>query len=257
MDVRPLYNNGAVPLGALTDSIIINGAGAERYAGIPRIQDVLKQLGIVRLRLVKAGLDSAFASRGPDEHILLRVHPEFTVRRLRARGFRSDHFVLASHADGQYELYNDIPALSLLLSSAEMEEAYGGEYFTLRFLRPLVDSDRLWLTCNRCYKVEDSEPHRFDPGMFSGINGFGHRMSQLLRVYKTLRRRMAEYHGMYMDTAFMPLHDIDLLQAQTEYLLLKGKGEPGILYPMFRQLAETDNLLMRICKMKWEARTNE
>ena len=250
MDIRPLYRDAAAPLGALHDAFVRRGERPEAFCPATRVQDLAKARGIISLALSMepdAGPAWGAAMDGDcDVAILVRVKPEFTKSALHARGLREDHYVLARSANKRLMLLNDIPDLSLLVTREAFEAAYGGGYFTLAALRPLDGGDRQWLWDTREHRAESFVEFACPPEDACPGDGAASRLRDIAGACKVLRKRAAEYYGLYVDTGFIleAMPEYERAHAALEYCCLK----PGLPHERTRaelaRLIETDNATM-------------
>ena len=248
-DIAHFYNGSAIPLKRLFSHLVKKGQLLQDFDGLPRVQDVAKKLGIISLVLHKE--DSADEARGKlhnlqeNEFLLMRVNREFTKGILRARGWRSDHFVRLSLHENKFLVQNDIPEKSVAVSGEQLAYIYDGEYFLLNIVRDISEEDSLILKNHRIYEAEEHVPYCFMECELEEIPDIGKRLMGMTAVYKTLRERLFEYYGQFCDTGFildyLPL--IEKYMARFEYLnLRKIQG----ISPYYNTLSELNGVEMNI-----------
>ena len=257
MDITDLYNDSAMPMKDLFFYLVQKGEKQENFAGLPRIQDVLKNIGLISLKLRKQenieNVRSAIRRGKENDYFLIRVTPEFTKSVLRARGFRADHYVLVKKASAGFEMTNDIPPQKLTLAARELTPVYGGDYFKLTVKRSLDDDDRRCLWTARKYKPEKFEPTHYFIRDFDNIHDLVVRLRNLAGVLKLLRCRLAEYYGHYFNTDFIleKLPAFEKHYAALEYFNLK---RPGYAFEkcldLFRHLNDMDTVIMLELKQR-------
>lgn len=250
-DIVPLYYDSAVPIKILCNDLLTGGQRAERYHGVDRVQTTLQRLGIVKMERSATPFEELSTQMDRME-TLLKVSSAFTFHTLHARGFREDHFVLVRREADFYRAYNDIPAASIPLYPSELKRAYDGEVITVSIQRTLTQEDAATLFQQRTYKPEDWELYALPDGLAESISDFGQKFSQLLRVYKILRRRMQAYYKKYISGYVIPVREIEKLQARLEYCNLRDGRDQSKRILQFQELVEMDNHLMSVCKKEME-----
>lgn len=197
MDISKLYGATFTSFEELFFHMVMKDEKPEHFCIAPRIQDVLKRLGVISLELKKTEL---FNSHFSDTNkLLVRVKPDFVKQKLFARGFRIDHYVLVEKDNDKYTLYNDIPEIIVSLSEAEFESIYDGEYFVLKILRDLSKTDLLRFNCNDqsmqnndlCFPLQVKDIER--------IENMGLKVRNFFWIYKTILYRMTEYYKSFLD----------------------------------------------------------
>lgn len=221
------YHDCAVPIHELYSIMVNQGTKQENFNYIQRVQDILRALGVISFIMENSGSMDDFIDEikacNENEYILIRVKPEFTIGTLHARGFRSDHYVLVKPSEVGFDIYNDIPACIVSVDRQQLSNAFDGSYIKLRVIRTLntQDGDVLWKT--RRYKPECWTIAAYDETDIGNIDEIGIKLRNLAGVNKTLKRRMAQYYGIYTDTRFIyqRLAELDRLYASAEYYVLK------------------------------------
>lgn len=260
-EIEYAYYNCAVPLGNLYTHLVLDGVKQEYFNLIERIQDALKNLGIIELTRVIpmqfADVKRAVCACRENEYILIRVTLHFTKSILMARGFREDHFVYVRPCGNDFEVFNDIPERVTMLTGKQLAEVYDGEYFHLSVKRKLNGEDINLLWNLRSFKPEEFRRHNIGADNFDNVKDIGVRLRNLTGVYKTLRYRMAEYYGKYVDTRFIQeaMPPIEKIYAMFEYYNLKP-GTPLDKYMyLFQSLYDLDtDLMIRLKKEMEEGR---
>lgn len=221
------YHDCAVPIHELYSIMVNQGTKQENFNYIQRVQDILRELGVISFIMENSGsiddLIDEIKACNENEYILIRVKPEFTIGTLHARGFRSDHYVLVKPSEIGFDIYNDIPACIVSVDRKQLSKAYNGSYIKLCVLKELdvQDANKLWET--RRYKPECWTIVAYDETDIGNIDEIGIKLRNLAGVNKTLKRRMAQYYGIYTDTKFIyqRLAELDRLYASAEYYVLK------------------------------------
>lgn len=254
-DIRRLYGGGAMPLKELFFHMVVQGQRPEFFDGVPRIQDQLKERGILVMERRRSEdprpAREAVRRAGPDGAVLLRVTPAFTRQTLRARGFRQDHFVLAEPRGDRFLLFNDLPETRVELTSRELTGAYGGEYFTLTFTGPLTGADP---EPPRRFSPEAHRPFCFYREDLRDIPEAGIRLRNLVGVYKVLRRRLAAYYDGRVDTGCITgrLPRVEKIYALLEYRNLKGGVDTAPYFALLEELCRLDDEMLEELKKELE-----
>jgi len=281
MDIRPLYRDCAMPIKELFFFLIYHGNKQEYFDRITRVQDLAKELGIISLKLYGQTVNqkkspimqpqhfnpeemiTALRNIKENEYILMRVTKEFTKERLRARGLRNDHFVAITINGNHFDVINDIPETSLTLTIEELNAAYDGEFFKLSLTRNITDADRKKAHIDRVFKAEKNTGFTFDISDFDPVRRFpnepkevGIRMRNMVGVYKTLRYRMAEYYGQYINTDFIRKHmnEVEKYYSLFEYYNLKKNTPFERYFEVFCKLNQMDTELNEELKVQLHKR---
>ncbi|MCI8371699.1 MAG: hypothetical protein HFI75_04755 [Lachnospiraceae bacterium] len=256
--VEASYYNSAVPLADLYKQMVTEGIRQEHFYLLERVQEIWKRLGILELVKIKhapaAKMLQAVCSCQKNECLLVRVTPDFTRRKLLARGLREDHFVCVKKGGNKFEVYNDIPERRLWLREEQLEESYDGEYFHLSIRRKMTKADRDYLWQNRRFRPEEFYMQKFMAVGFEDLEQIGYKLRNLTGVYKLLRYRMAEYYGQYVDTEFIRqvMPEIEKFYAMFEYYNLKSVSKTDKYKELFDQLVNLDDKIMSTLKKKME-----
>lgn len=257
-DISPLYYNSAIPLKELFFFFVIKGDSPYRFYRIPRIQDELKDLGLIDMRLKRPKTIRTVREQirrcKENEYVLLRVTTIFTKTVLHARGLRDDHYVRAVPDGNDFILYNDIPDVSVRLSARELGKSYAGEYFLIK-VRGSIDqriSELLWN--RRIFKAEKHVPFYFRAGDFEAAPNSTLGLRNMIGVYKTMRRRLALYYGLWVNTQFIQnsIPAIDQCYAMAEYYNLRKTATDQKLFELLYQLNTKEVVMMDTLKQKME-----
>lgn len=250
IEVAPLYYNSTVPLKELFFFMVIQGMRPAYFDRVKRIQDDLKERGVLAFEKRKQALTvwlEALKEQTKTEAVLILVSPEFTKHVLMARGFRDDHYVRLFWAEGNWVIANDIPDKTMTLTAGELQNAYAGEGFSFRLCRPLTREDRRQYWNSRLFKPENHTPFWFYEQDLDGVSDVGSRLRDMVGIYKQLRcRTVAYYENWGFDMAFMRDRqpEIERLYALSEYYHLKRGIPPSQFYGLLQELARIDNALM-------------
>ena len=250
MDISMLYYDCAIPISALFGSLVECGIRQEYFHQLPKSQDILKELGVIRLDLTKEPNAGQVLTRieqnDGNAFVLARITPEFVQKSLWAKGLRPDHYVLVQRAGSQIILTNDIPERTIQISKEEFEACYAQEYFLLTINRTLNPTDRERLWNLRTFRLE--RPAAFEVSMdaLGNIDNFGIRLRDLAGVCKLMRYRLAEYYRHFVSTEFI-YRSISLYQkyhATFEYYNLKQNIPLKRYYSLLCEMIQTDRRLL-------------
>ncbi|MDD4097014.1 MAG: hypothetical protein PHP22_12325 [Oscillospiraceae bacterium] len=230
IDIRPLYYDAAIPMKELFFFLVYQGRKQEYFDRITRAQDLAKSLGVISLGRHHAEceeVERVIQKRKDGEYILVRVTTVFTKSVLHARGLRNDHFVRVEIFADSYKIINDIPETEIILPADEFGRAYADEYIRLKVKRELNNVDRNALWQSRNFKPEQYSSFYFNIHDFDGPDikflgrpeDMGIRIRNLAGIFKILNYRLAEYYGLYMDTAFIleRMPEVEKYNALFEY----------------------------------------
>ena len=255
-DIRCLYADSTPPLETLFQAAVGRGIRFTDGCGIARIQERLKSMGIIDLRLTD-GADTdrllhAADRISPQETVLMETSSDFARRYLAAKGWREDHVVLLEREGERWRIVNDLPPKALFISHGELKQAFSGRYFLLKVRRRILPGDRERLWQNRRYRPECFGPAAISPSALSGVPDVWDRMRQCLMAYKISRKRTAEYYGEKVDTAFIgqAVTEFERLQARVEYSFLKHTTTAEQLAGFLRQLTEWDTTVIMELKKR-------
>lgn len=259
IDVRPLYYNSAIALKDLFYAMVIQDEKPHHYHGIPRIQDELKEWGLLGIKRRRPQTMKTIRERirscGDGEYVLVRVTPEFTRSVLHARGFREDHFVRVAAEGKEFIVYNDIPETTVRLSAAAFGKSCCGEYLLISLRGPIDESvkERLWQ--RRLFKPEKQTPYLFSEADRDCVANNAQGLRNLLGVYKLMRYRMQEYYGQYVDTQFIrsAMPALEQYYAKAEYLNLRQRNAQQPLFELLCELNRLDTELMNTLAEKLTA----
>ncbi len=254
-EIAHLYHNSAIPLKELFFFIVIKGDKPEYFYRIPRIQQVLGELGVMELTFQKDKPIQAVRNKirrcRDNEYILLRVTPEFTRTALHARGLRNDHYVRAVPCGEDFIVYNDIPDTAVSVNARTLGRIYAGDCLLLTIKKNLQEEMTEYLWKQRLYKAEKHIPFYFNENDFAGVENAATHFRDMIGVYKTMRYRLAAYYGLYLDTAFiskaMPM--IERHYAMAEYLHLRG-APISKLFSLLESLNYQDEELFQLLSEK-------
>lgn len=216
--IECLYFDCAIPLCDLFNYLVVNNVPFYEFNLITRIQDVLKMLGIIEMKLhqVTFAQMKRLLSSCNKIHFLIRVNKNFVINRLHKRNFREDHFVKVERSENLYKITNDIPNISFIINENELIDAYDGQIFLVRICRSIGYDDIEYLKCHRVFKAEEIYYKNHKNVAIDNIS----RIVDLVVVYNILRHRMREYYKV----AFIDEHfeTIENLRAKSQYCVLRG-----------------------------------
>lgn len=248
-DISPLYHNGAVPLKALFEYLVVRGESPYHFTIMPRIQEELKKRGLVEMCLKRIPFPERVYEElrmgRAQEYILMRVTPEFTRRHLHARNMRTDHFVYTKICGENLLLQNDIPESIVSFPADRIAEIYDGEYIRLQLHgEKKIAVGQLWET--RLYKAEEYIPFRFQKQDIEAVDDVAVRLGHAARIYKIMCCRMAAYYGAYVDTSFIQnaVPTIEQIYLQMEYYQLKKQVTVQRFFTLLSRLNDCESQLM-------------
>lgn len=248
-----LYHDSAISARVLYDLLVCQGQQPEHFTGVARIQDVLKDLGVIELTLQKQPmslLERAYESCGENQYILPAIKLAFTREKLSARGLRSDHYALLTKINGSFYLYNDIPEIRVPVHFSR-DDFYNGMYFTLTFRRNLTKEDIRWLNNNRCF-LPDCAPAYCPQVPAQKFSDFSKRLCQFTGVLKTMRYRLRAYYQNYCDTRFLDGYP-EMLEKQyalLAYLSFRKIDDCQRYQSILNQIMEMDAAHMRTLALR-------
>jgi len=228
MNIAPLYNNCAMPLKEIFYYMVLMGEKPEYFSRIPRIQEILKSLGIINLELIRQdslqSVCNEIRSCKENEFILMKVTSAFTTEVLHARGLRDDHFVIVNAIGSDFTIQNDIPEMTIVLTAEQMTKAYGGDCLKMTVKRELTNIDENSLWESQIFVPENHMAFYFNKKDFTDVSNLGVKLRDMTGIYKTLRKRMAIYYNIYVDTKFIDdaMPTIEKYYALIEYYNLKN-----------------------------------
>lgn len=258
INVSSLYHDSAVPMKELFFFLVLKGDKPEYFSRLPRIQDTLKNLGIISCtrwnQQNPEAVQNMIRNCKENEFVLCRVSPEFTQKTLKARGLRNDHFVLARAKENSFQIVNDLPHISVLLNSRDFGSIYSGQYFIITVLRTLTLQDQILLHKKRVFRPEKYLPFYFYESDFYAIEELGPKLRNLTGIFKILKYRTNAYYRSFVDTSFiekvLPL--IERYYAKFEYFNLKSTTTLSKYFELFSHLNEIEISLMEELKQKLE-----
>ena len=234
--------------------MIIKGTALENFNAVPKIQDELKRIGIILLNLnIEKNVEFLLKEIERclcNQFILIEVMPEFTKKKLFARGFRNDHFVLIKSHENNLTVYNDIPEKAVNVTFEELIQIYAGRYFKLNILRELSFSDSELLWNSRIFLPRDNKI-LFGSDDFKRIDNIAVKLRNMLFILKIARYRMKGYYGKHINTEFFDdyLLFLEKQYALLEYYNLKKNQEKEVYLRIFLTVQEYDNnLIRRVCE---------
>jgi len=260
INISPVYAHSGIPLKDLFVYFIENNGSYENFDIIPRVQDTLKELGIITLSLNKsnvAKLKKSIFDTQKDEYILAKIAPEYVKKNLFARGWRNDHFVLITNEDG-YRLTNDIPKITKNISEDELSEIYAGEYFKLKIIKNFTQNDIKFLWENRMFKPENEVEYNFINENQINLLDNIEKLRNMTVVYKVSRCRVKTYYSQYFDTAFMDeyIAEIEKILAFLGYVSIRKNADDKKIFETLQQLFDIHNILIKYLKENINERKN-
>ena len=253
MNITPLYYDSIRPFQDKISFFTKHDKGIEYFDIIPRIQNVLKKLGVITLSIVEQKsvkdlclhLDNISKEKS-NTHLFIRCKPSFVKNELHARGWRDDHYVRIRISDNGYEIINDIPEKVLVVTESELSMAYDGSYLEMNVLRSLNDANKSFLWNARQYKPEDYEPLPFDVNTLLENPNIGLQLRNLAGVNKILYHRLERYYKNYINTEFMQekLIQSNNFFAMLEYYNLRKNTSFAAYKTLLSQMDECESSII-------------
>lgn len=220
----------------------------EFFSGIKRIQDVLKENGLLEINLYHSLLGDFkkhIRSTDEDTQILMMVGAANTQRLFFARGLREDHYVDIRRTEGKYVLTNDIPHKAIKMTEDEMHNIYMGNYLEIRYKKFYNDDHLRSLSAQRQF-LQDN--------LFGSIlisvsedKNFLTIFRNALVIMKTLRERLCEYstaYGKDIDVS-EEIKEIGKLMALAEYLHIRKISDKHKFADMIQKLNQIDKRIFK------------
>ena len=256
--VEYTYNNSAVPLSELYARLVTEGIKQEYFNAIPRVQDALKELGVISLELNKdenkTRLKSALQSCQENEYILMMTNPNYEASGTSITRFRRDHYVRMQIQQKKYILINDIPEAQYAVAPGQLLKMYGGNFFKMTVKKP-IDGDVIQILWDNrsCTPAESAFSEVFTED-FDFTEETVRRLRDMAGVCKILRRRMADYYGKYTDTGFIQglIPEYERFHSTLEYYRLKPKTAADKIRTLMLDLFDLDNGIMAELKGRWD-----
>lgn len=250
MPFEQLYHNSAIPLENLFNSFLKNGTKLYNYYEMPRIQDELKEMGVISTAMHKTQdfgtLCNRLAEMRPCDRTLIRVKPDFTKQILNARGFRPDHFVSLMYHGRNFLVLNDIPDRAMVLTGDKIKEIYDGQFLGISVNREMTKADIDLLWKQRLFKPEYHRPFCFSKESIANIPDSAQRLLNLLSVYKTVRHRLIRYYSIHTNdkslSKFIP--EIERSYSKTVYFIFRKDCSTQRISETIKNLNDLDNRLM-------------
>lgn len=242
MDIRHTYEDSLPSLSAILENMLIRGKSYTEADVVPRIQQRLRERGLLSLSMKREEVGSLLhqLSHCEENLVLMQVTSDFAVKDLLARGWRDDHFVRLFREGEGALLLNDIPPLLRPLSSDELRRAYAGRYLVIRPHHRGIPPPK----GPAAFRSWFASPPVDARDAVNGIDRPMQYMQEIVFFYKVMRRRAEAYASLFMDTKWMgePLHRIEVLQMKISYQLLHGQfgAEPA------------SEILERLCRIDEE-----
>lgn len=166
----------------------------EYFSGVHRIQDILKENGMLKIELYRNSFDDfikIIEKNNTDTIVLMLLNKEETKKMFFARGLREDHYVLAGLVNDGYYLSNDIPSKKILVDKSKLKQLYIPNYLVFEFL-PFYEKTSLQNLCSQRKYFFKNNPSNLDLSIIHKEN-FLITFRNALVIYKTMRERMHEY----------------------------------------------------------------
>lgn len=248
VDIADLYINSLIPISKIYKKIFIDEELQEYFSGTAKIQDNLKEIKAISLKLHKQdnihSLLTKIKSCSKNQFVFVRIKPKFAKQKLFTQGLRNDHYVIISYYNNNFTLYNDIPYKEKLITYKEIEALYANMYFNFEFLN-----------LNNIYnfkftKVEDklkglAVNFNISEKDFLEIKDIGIKLRNFIGVLKLNRYRLNEiFHKHFNDNLNSITKYLEFLEKQyalaTYYNLKKNKNN-YIYYKIFQSVINLES----------------
>lgn len=250
MNFSCLYHNCAIPMCEMINYFISGGGDPYAFSLIPRVHDELRKYGIISwdmsTNVSSNSLVHELSFADDIRFSLIQVTPEFTKNKLRARGFRDDHYVRVALHDKGIIIYNDIPNIVAVLSPEELMKTYTGTRVRISIERGVDDgfADLMWK--DRQFKPEHFVPWNLSLNELKGEDNLGDKVRNLLIIYKIMCLRMEEYYGTNNTRYIIKDFSSAVTQsfAKLEYLRIKGEDTIEKIFDVLNFIVRQESTLM-------------
>lgn len=220
----------------------------EFFSGIKRIQNVLKENGLLEIDLYQNSFEDFKKNiRSADENtqILMLVGAANTQRLFFARGLREDHYVDIRFSEEKYVLTNDIPPKTIEMSVDDIHNIYMGNYLEIKYEKFYNDNQFISLSAQRQFSQD--ELSRSISITVTEDENFLIIFRNALVIIKTLRERLCEYLtacGKDIDIS-EDIKEIGKLMALAEYLHIRKTSDKHRFADMIRRLNQIDERIFQ------------
>lgn len=243
MELSVLYAAADISFESLFDEMVVKGTRPEYFTRIPRIQDILKDRGVISLeRKDTPCVDEIIDILVKNEYtVFVKIRPEFVKQKLYARGLRDDHCVFVEKTGDRYTLHNDIPETTAVLSECELREVYAGSYFMFKIIRSLSENDILYTPKEIPHEIE----FPVNAAFLNDIPDIGQKFRNFMWIYKTLVYRFTEYNNKKLSHKRIKesREYADNIFAFSEYLNLKKSNDTNKYCTLINEVYTADYTL--------------
>lgn len=246
MDISALYRVLDIDFESLFYEMMVKGTKPEYFSLIPKIQDVLKNAGVISLeRKEAAGIDEIIMTLNEGIFkVFIKINPDFVRKRLYARGLREDHYVYIEKTGDNFTLYNDLPETTATVSFSELCDIYTGSYFAFKRLRNLTENDILSIQSKMqtdCSRVKFPVQAEF----LNEISDIGLKFRNLMWIYKILVYRFTECNSKKIaKKKIRESRDYaENIFALSEYLHLKKSNDIAKYCELINEVYKSDRIL--------------
>ena len=135
INISYLYYKSYLSFSEILKNVIIKDVEYAYFNAVPRIFRIAKKDGILSYQWVHGEKLEKLMTM--DEHILIRVKPDFMMQRFNIKTWRDDHFFMVkSVIDGGVVYINDNPRIEETISNRELELLYANSAFVFHLIEP-------------------------------------------------------------------------------------------------------------------------
>lgn len=235
-----LYGDSFIEMDRLWETFFMNGRDYAHFDGVERIQDIAKRYGLLSMKLYREAGEQFIQTIADSDHtFLILLQPEVAQKQFQVRGWHEKHYVLVIPDGKQYHLINDIPFGERTISSEELKDYYGGEFFDCVIYRERYDETQRKLKTNRISLFCTGVSHIQIPN--DNLIAF----RDMIGVYRILLRRQKAYLGYWMNTDFFDLfiREVDSIYMKAEYMNLKRVSNGQNLNKLWCSILEADRAI--------------
>lgn len=223
----------------------------EYFSGVKRIQDILKENGLLKIDLHKSSFPHFIKhviAANDDTQILMLIGAENTQRLFHARGLREDHYVDVQFKKERFIFSNDIPYKVIELNEDDVKSLYMGNFLELKYER--VYSKNLFIKFSEHRQYPYNISSKSISANMVDDETFLISFRNAMVIMKIMRKRLEEYLvscGKSIDIS-VEIKEIGKLMAFCEYLRLRNISDKQKYIEMIDQLNEIDKKIFQKVK---------
>lgn len=238
--VELLYGDSFIEMDRLWETFFVKRRDYAHFDGVERIQDIAKRYGLLFMKLHREAEVQFIQTIADSDHaFLMLVQSEVAQRQFQVRGWHEKHYVLVIPDGKQYNLINDIPFGKRTISSEELKDYYGGEFFDCMIHRDRYDETQRRLKDNRIH-LSSSDVSRIQIPDDDLIT-----FRDMIGVYRILLKRQKAYLSYGMNTDFFDsfIREVDSIYMKVEYMNLKKVSNGQNLNKLWCSILEADRAM--------------